>query len=117
MDISFPYRFDSNGRTAEDNEKRHIQNLIAQVLFTSPGERPNRPTFGSGLLRTVFEPTSNDLAAALQTSVQGALQQWLGDRIVVNEVRIESNGNVLYITVRYVIRRTLQPDTANFQFP
>ena len=28
----------------------HVRDLIEQVLFTAPGERVNRPTFGSGLL-------------------------------------------------------------------
>jgi phage baseplate assembly protein W len=27
---------------------------LQRVLFTAPGERVNRPTFGSGLLRSVF---------------------------------------------------------------
>ena len=37
----------------------HIRDLIEQVLFTSPGERVNRPDFGSGLLRLVFAPNSD----------------------------------------------------------
>ena len=28
--------------------------MIEQVLFTTPGERVNRPGFGSGILQTVF---------------------------------------------------------------
>jgi len=115
VNISYPFRFDARGRTAEDSEENHIKSLIAQLLLTNPGERVNRPTFGSGVLRLVFDANSPDLAAALQTSVQASLQQWLSDRIAVNDVRIEANGNVLNISIRYTVRRTLQPDTATFQ--
>ena len=51
-----------------------------------PGERVNRPDFGCGLLQLVFAPNSAELAATLQALVQGALQQWLGDLIRVEEV-------------------------------
>ena len=51
----------------------HVRDLIEQVLFTAPGERVNRPTFGSGLLELVFVPNSDALAAATQLTVQGAL--------------------------------------------
>ena len=64
----------------------HIRDLIEQVLFTAPGERVNRPNFGSGLLQLVFAPNSDELAAATQFLVQGALQQWLGDLIQVEGV-------------------------------
>ena len=52
--------------------------MIEQVLFTSPGERVNRPDFGSGLLQLVFAPNSPELATALQFTIQAALQQLAG---------------------------------------
>ena len=64
----------------------HIRDLIYQVLFTSPGERVMRPNFGSGLLQLVFAPNSDELAATTQLLAQAALQQWLGDLIVVEAV-------------------------------
>ena len=56
MEIDYPYRFDGRGRTAQTGADDHIRDLIEQVLFTSPGERVNRPTFGSGVLQLVFAP-------------------------------------------------------------
>ena len=64
MNTVFPYQFDARGRTAEADDERHIRDLIEQLLFTAPGERVNRPTFGSGLLQLVFAPNSPELAAA-----------------------------------------------------
>ena len=47
----------------------HIRDLIEQVLFTSPGERVNRPDFGSGIIQLVFAPNSTELATATQFQV------------------------------------------------
>ena len=90
MNADYPFHTSSLGRTALADEDKHIRNLIEQVLFTNPGERVMRPTFGSGLLQLVFAPNSPELAAATQLLVQGALQQWLGDRILVEAVQVES---------------------------
>ena len=76
--LDHPFHFDGRGRTAVTGNDDHVRDLIYQVLFTRPGERVNRPDFGSGLLEQVFEPNSDALAAAVQATVQGALQQWLG---------------------------------------
>ena len=114
MNPEFPYQFDARGRTAEADDERHIRDLIEQLLFTAPGERVNRPTFGSGLLQLVFAPNSPELAAATQFQVQGALQQWLGDLILVQGVDVVSADATLSVTVRYIIRRTQQQRVAQF---
>ena len=85
MNVDYPYRFDARGRTAETDTSDHIRDMIEQVLFTSPGERVNRPDFGSGLLQLVFAPNSPELAATVQFTTQAALQRWLGDLIEVQQ--------------------------------
>lgn len=115
MNVDFPFRFDGRGRTAITTDEEHIRDLIEHVLFTAPGERVNRPTFGSGLMQLVFAPNSDELAAATQFLVQGALQQWLGDVIQAESVQVESQDATLRVTVRYVIRRTQQRQVAEFK--
>jgi phage baseplate assembly protein W len=112
--IAFPFRFDGGGRTAQTTDDDHIRVLIQQVLFTSPGERLNRPTFGTGLMQLIFAPNSNELATATQFLVQGALQQQLGDLIQIEDVRVESDDATLKVTVGYVVRRTQQRRVSEF---
>ncbi len=112
--VDYPFRFDSRGRTAGTDEADHIRDLIAQVLFTSPGERVMRPDFGSGLLQLVFAPNSDVLEATTHMLVQSALQRWLGDRIVVETVNIEAVDATLRVTVQYVIRRDGNRVTGTF---
>lgn len=114
MNIDFPYRFDTRGRTAEVDYDAHIRDLIEQVLFTAPGERVNRPDFGSGLLRLVFAPNSEQLAATTQYLVQGSLQQYLGDLIQVDAVDVTNEDSTLRVLVRYLVRRTQSSQTAEF---
>lgn len=112
--LDYPYRFDGRGRTAVADGDAHIRDLIEQVLFTAPGERVNRPDFGSGLMQTVFAPNSDELAAAMQFLVQGALQQWLGDLIEVEAVEVGSQDSTLRVTVQYRVRRNNQRQIAAF---
>lgn len=115
MNIDFPFHFDERGRTAATDDDDHIRDMIEQVLFTSPGERVNRPTFGSGLMQLVFQPNSEELATSTQFLVQGALQQWLGDLIQVDQVQVESEDSSLRVTIVYTVRRTQQQQVAQFQ--
>ena len=104
MQVAYPYRIDGRGRTAVTGEEQHVRDMIEQILFTVPGERVNRPAFGSGLLQLVFAPNSQALAATLQASVQGSLQQWLGDAIEVGDVDISAEDSALRVTVSYRLR-------------
>ena len=89
--------------------------MIEQVLFISPGERVNRPDFGSGLLSFVFQPMNDERAAACQFLVQGEIQQWLGDLIEVEAVEVAAEEATLNVTVRYRILRTQQQAVAKFR--
>ncbi|HSR43337.1 MAG TPA: GPW/gp25 family protein, partial [Longimicrobiales bacterium] len=101
MQIHHPFHVDGRGRSAEATEDAHIRQMIEQVLFTAPGERVNRPEFGTGLLQLVFAPNSPELGAATEFMVQGALQQWLGEVIEVEAVDVEAEESTLRVLVRY----------------
>jgi phage baseplate assembly protein W len=112
--VDYPFHFDGRGRTAEANEDLHIRDLIEQVIFTSPGERVNRPDFGCGILQLLFAPNGDSLAASTQATVLGALQQWLGDRIQVEAVQVENDDARLRVAVQYIIRRNQERQIAQF---
>ncbi len=114
MNIAFPFDIDGRGRTASATYEDHVRDLIEQLLFTTPGERVNRPTFGTGLLQALFAPNSDELAATVQFTAQGALQQWLGDIIEVATLRVDVQDSILNVTVVYTIRLTNQRATAQF---
>ena len=114
MNITFPFQIDPSGRTAQPTDDDHIRQMIEQLLFTNPGERVNRPDFGSGLLQNVFQPNSTTLAAALQFTMQGALQQALGDLVQLQNVQVDTVDSTLTVTVQYIVRGSQLSQTAQF---
>lgn len=87
--------------------------MIEQVLFTTPGERVNRPEFGCGLLRLPFSG-GVEQGAAVQVLVQAALQQWLSDLIRVERVAVEMREGTLRISIQYLLLQTQQQQSALF---
>src|SRR5215203_5068596 len=114
VQYNYPFNIDGRGRTASASDADHIKELIEQVLFTAPGERVNRPTFGSGINQLLFAPNSDELAAATQLLVQGALQQWLGELIQVESVNIKNENSSLHILIQYRIKRNQERQIAEF---
>jgi len=101
MNIDFPLHFDGRGRTAICDDDAHIRDMIEQFLFTNPGERVNRPDFGSGLLQLVFEPNGPELAAALQQGIKAGLQRYLEDVIQVTDLNVTARDSSLSIQISY----------------
>jgi phage baseplate assembly protein W len=115
IDIDYPFHFDDKGRTATASELDHIRDMVEQVLFTAPGERVNRPDFGSGLLQLVFAPNNSELASAVQFTVQASLQQWLSDLIEVQAVESEADGSMLRVVVRYLVLSSGETRSETFE--
>jgi len=113
--IDYPFHFDSRGRTAATDDDDHIRDMIEQFLFTNPGERVNRPNFGSGLMQLVFAPNSNEFAASLQHTIQAGLQQWLGDVIEVRKLHVSSEEATLRVEIQYLVRRTQKVRETTFE--
>lgn len=113
--FGYPYRVDRLGRTAGASPDDHVRDLIEQVLFTSPGERVNRPTFGTGLQQLVFAPNSQELASAVGLMVQGALQKYLGHLLQVEDVSVVAQDATLSVTVTYTLLRTRERQVATFE--
>jgi len=108
--LAFPLRLDPRGRTALADDEDYLRGLVEQVLFTRPGERVNRPDFGSGVDRLVFAPTDAALAHSTQALVHGALQQWLGELIRVEDVTVTAVDSRLDVVIEYLPLRATSPE-------
>ena len=117
MQIEFPLRFDARGHTVGADDARHVRDLIELLLFTRPGERVNRPDFGSGLIHAVFAPNSPELATALEFTTRAALQRHLGDVIEVRGLSVVADDAALRVDLTYALRRTGEVRTDAFALP
>ncbi len=116
MNPTFPYQFDGRGRTLEASLPDHLEQLVEQVLFTSPGERVNMPDFGSGLLQLAFTPNSLEMAAATQFAVQAALQKWLAGCVTIQSVVASAQEALLTVTVTYTPLNTDVTEVQTFTY-
>jgi Bacteriophage baseplate protein W len=113
--IDFPYRIDTRGGTAASGEDDYVRGLIEQLLFTAPGERVNRPDFGSAVMQMVFAPNNETLAATTESSIRASLQQWLADVAEVEAIKVTSDDNKLLLDVRYRLRRSGERRTTRLE--
>jgi len=94
QDYAFPFRIDAaSHQAAQTNYAAHVQQMIRQVLLTTPGERVNLPEFGCGLRQLLFAPHSEALDATTQLIVLQALNRWLAGQIEVIAVKVVPPGS------------------------
>lgn len=106
MNLAFPLRIAQDRHLAGAGTADHIRDMIEQLLFTNPGERVNRPDFGSGLYQLLFAPNSPELAATIQFTALAALQRYLGDLIEVVSLDVTAIEATLAIDLIYRISGT-----------
>jgi phage baseplate assembly protein W len=119
-DYGHPLRIDAGaGQVARASYADHVNQLIEQLLLTSPGERLNLPEFGCGLRRAVFAPQNDALAATVKIQVQQAIDTFLGDQVQLTGIDVRSGADPtsgvdqgeLLVTVSYVLVDTQGPQT------
>jgi phage baseplate assembly protein W len=114
---AFPLRTDATGGIALVSREREIEEAIRLVLGTTPGERPMRPEFGCRIHDYIFGLADATTANEVAAEVRRALGQW-EPRIDVQDVVVSFDAldqTLLYVDVRYAIRRT--NDSRNLVFP
>jgi uncharacterized protein len=88
-DVLFPFAIDAaSGQAVQTDYASHVEQMILQVLLTDPGERVCLPTFGAGLRRLLFAPMNASLGSTTKIIVTQALNQWLGNQIIVKDVTV-----------------------------
>ena len=114
---AFPLRTDATGGIALVSREQEIEEAIRLILGTAPGERPMRPEFGCRIHEYVFSSADGTTASAIAAEVTSALRRW-EPRVDVEDVLVSfdaRDASVMYIDVRYAIRRT--NDRRNLVFP
>jgi phage baseplate assembly protein W len=103
--IKYPLAIDRGlGSVSDETDyPSHVEQMIKQLLLTNPGERINRPTFGCGLRRMVFQPNSEPAATLLKVTILEALDTWLSTVIKVDDVTVSATSETLSVSLRYVL--------------
>jgi len=113
--LSFPFRITPEGSVARADEDQHLRQRLEQILFTAPGERVMLPDFGCGVRDLVFAGNNELLAAATEFKVARALQEQMGEQVMINAVEVTADEERLAVQVVYTRTRDLQQETELFQ--
>lgn len=115
--LALPLAIDGRGRSRLAGADDHLRDMIELVLFTTPGERVNRPEFGCGVRQLVFAPNSDALAAATEQLIHGALIRWLDSVMSIRQVQVTAADATLTIRVAYTRRDTGEQQLDAFSTP
>ncbi len=110
--FGFPFKI-IGGKVSSITGDDNIKAKIAQILFTSPGERVNLPEFGCGLMNLVFDPNNDVLAATTEFNIRKALERWMRGEIIVESVNVSSQEETILIEIIYIRKDTLERDKVN----
>ncbi|MDT8913124.1 GPW/gp25 family protein [Amycolatopsis sp. PS_44_ISF1] len=103
---SFPLAVTANGTIATMGGPRKLEQAMAIVLSTYPGERPFRPEFGSRLRDFVFESATPTVFSGIEGEVRRSLTIW-EPRVTIGDVVVRPHGdqdNVLLIDISYRVK-------------
>jgi len=106
----FPVVVSGGGGIALSSQYAEIDEAIALVLETSPGERVMRPDFGCRIHELAFAPMNESTLGLAQQYVMEALGWW-EPRIEVNEVEpvqelSDPQLGRLVVNIKYTVRGT-----------
>lgn len=114
--ISFPFRIGVKGgvvtSTTSVMDVQHIIEAMEQILLTRPMERCMEYHFKSDIDYDIFEPNDASCRTLIAYQVEEALRE-LEDRIEVNSVDVESNGEVIIAVINFTVLKYNTVHVAN----
>lgn len=114
-DFAFPFRIDPASRQTANaaSYAAHVDQMVRQLLLTTPGERADLPQFGCGLRALVFAPNSDALAATVKLRVIQGMTQWLAGIVNVVDVVLGDTTGATPGTFAVTMTYTLVEDQSN----
>ena len=107
-DYAYPFVIDPvSGQAGQTPYATHVDQMIRQILLTTPGERADLPEFGCGLRQLLFAPISDALEATTKLIIQRSLALWLSDQIKVQTISVGSDSGGDYSQIVVQIAYTL----------
>jgi len=101
--MSFPFRVTELGAAALSARHQVVREQLEQLLLTIPGERVNRPDFGCGVQRLVFDGTDPLALAAAEYVITTAVRRHLRELVTLDAVRVTVADSTVLIDILYTL--------------
>lgn len=116
--LSYPPALGSDRGIATLEYHDSVRAMIEQILFTAPGERVNRQSFGVGAQHAVFDPNGPFLASRIHTALEENAYQHLGRDVVILKVEVKNDEAALHVSLHFQISdRPLSPQVLHVDIP
>ena len=106
--VAFPLQVNPRGGVALAGGEEDIDQALALILSTAPGERPMRPEFGCEVHDLIFDNIDAATVGKMDTAVRTALDRW-EPRVEITNVEFDLGHAVdgqIVIDVTYRVRST-----------
>ena len=102
INIRFPFQLSPQGflldLTKTNNDA--IKSDLMHLILTRKGERLYAPSFGTNLLKFIFEPNDKVALSLIKTEIKDTVKKFIPN-LVINEVSVTNNEEAEYTaTVR-----------------
>lgn len=101
--MSFPFRVTELGAAALSSRRQVVREALEQLLLTIPGERVNRPNFGCGIQRLVFDGTDTLALATAEYVITTSIRDHLSDLIRLDAVRVTVEDATVLVDILYTV--------------
>lgn len=109
--FSLPFRINPNtGGVASVSGVEKLKENIIHILLTGVGERVMHRKYGGGMRQLVHDPNNDALKAIVQHQIAKSIGKW-EPRVQLQGVTVSLQGATLIADLRYVIRRTQEPQS------
>jgi len=114
--LSFPFRIGRDGRAVQVTTlEEHVRDELMQLILTNPAERLFLPEFGGGVRRLVFENIEETTGAVVKATLTRAISRWLGNRVVLEELIVNTVNETIEVDLKYRIAGTEDSRVLRFQ--
>lgn len=78
-----------------------IKSKILHIIFTPKGQRLRMPSFGTNLIKYIFDPSTNETLENIKIEITNTIREWIPnvefEDIVINDDETNEYGKVIII--------------------
>jgi uncharacterized protein len=101
--MSFPLRVTELGAVALSTRREVVREQLEQLLLTVPGERVNRPDFGCGIQRLIFDGTDPLALATAEYIISTSVRRYMRELVTLDAVRVTVEDSTVLVDILYTL--------------
>jgi len=100
INIAYPFKESSKGFYIElnDDENQAIKSDLMHLILTQRGQRLYNPSFGTNLLKFIFEPNDSITLSSVKEEITTVVKKYL-PKLQINEISVEESIESEYAAV------------------